>query len=73
VLKAVPSTSAGRRLPLSRMSTGLTRAQVASPRKGRTDRQDLVVPGVGDRNGVVPSGLGPHDVHRDQPVADDAA
>ena len=51
----------------------LAGAQVASPRKRRTDQQAPVVTGVGDRDGVVPPGLAAHRVHRDQPLAREAA
>ena len=51
----------------------LAGAQVASPRKLCTDQQASVVTGVGDRDGVVPPGLAAYHVHRDQPVAREAA
>jgi len=51
----------------------LAGAQVSSPRKRRTDQQAPVVTGIGDRDGVVPPGLAADRVHRDQPLAREAA
>ncbi len=66
------STSAGRRLPLNRISTG-SPVRRLRPQANGVPIEDPLLAGVCDRDSVVPARLASDDIHGDQAVAHDPA